>query len=134
MEHEQGVFSEIVKLRSKTEDGSAIESHDAQEQLSDIINSGKLSAGLNVTMEAYPELKAGTNMLKLQETIESIERRLANSKKAFNMSVEDYNAFTQSIPAVFVVSMFAAELKRDFIRWELSADKIATAEDRVVSF
>lgn len=102
--------------------------------MSKIVSSGALSSGINIAVEAYPELKSATNMLQLQESIENIERKLANSKKAFNMSIEDYNTVSQGIPGVFVVSLFKKQLKFDFVRWELSKEKIEKSEERVVSF
>ena len=132
MDHEKGVFSEIVKLRQGAKGGTVDKK--TEEQLSEIIASGQLSSGINMTMEAYPDLKSSNNMLQLQESIENIERKLANSKKAFNMSIEDYNSKVQSVPTVFVVGMFPKQLKFDFERWELSKEKIAVSEERTVKF
>ena len=132
MDHEEGVFEKIVKLRSGNKTGTVDKK--TEEQLSEIIASGQLSSGINMTMEAYPELKSGDNMLKLQESIENIERKLANSKKAFNASIEDYNAKAESVPTVFVVSKFPKQLKFDFERWELPKEKREASEERTVSF
>jgi LemA protein len=138
MEHEKGVFADIVRLRNQAKQTSASSSNgisqEDEEQLSQIVSSGALSSGINMTMEAYPDLKSSNNMMQLQEAIESIERKLANSKKAFNMSIEDYNGTVQSIPALFVVKMFPKQLKYDFKRWALSKENIKTAEERVVEF
>jgi len=138
MDHEKGTFAEIVKLRNqaKSNDGTAGTdqiTHEVEEKLSQIVASGQLSSGINMTMEAYPELKSATNMLQLQESIENIERKLANSKKAFNASIEDYNSYAEGIPGVFIVGMFP-KLKYDFLRWELSKEKIEKAEERRVEF
>jgi len=134
MDHEKGTFAEIVKLRSQASQTTGVATdataQAAQEALSKIVSSG----AINIAVEAYPELKSATNMLQLQESIENIERKLANSKKAFNMSIEDYNTTSQGIPGVLVVSLFKKQLKFDFVRWELSKEKIEKAEERVVSF
>jgi len=132
MDHEKGVFAEIVKLRQGKKSGEI--DVESEEKLSEIVNSGALSKGIDITMEAYPELKSSQNMLQLQESIENIERKLANAKKAYNMSIEDYNSTAQSVPTLFVVNMFPKQLKFDFKRWELSAEKIEKAEERRVSF
>jgi LemA protein len=138
MKHEDETFSKIVKLRSQTNQTTGVATdataQAAQEELSKMVSSGALSSGINIAVEAYPELKSATNMLQLQESIENIERKLANSKKAFNMSIEDYNTTSQGIPGVLVVSMFKKQLSFDFVRWELSREKIEKAEERVVSF
>ncbi|RLA62727.1 MAG: LemA family protein [Epsilonproteobacteria bacterium] len=132
MDHEKGVFEEIVKLRSQNKSGSVDKA--TEEKLSAIVASGQLSSGINMTMEAYPELKSGTNMLQLQESIENIERKLANAKKAFNASIEDYNSKVESVPTIFIVNQFQKQLKFDFERWALSEAKIEQAEERTVSF
>jgi LemA protein len=139
MDHEKGTFAEIVKLRNQAKSnngsvGTDKTTHDAEEELSKIVASGALSSGINMTMEAYPELKSATNMLQLQETIENIERKLANSKKAFNMSIEDYNSAVESIPGVLVAGMFPKQLKFEFLRWELSKEKIEKEEEKRVEF
>ncbi len=134
MDHEKGTFAEIVKLRSQANQTTGVATdataQAAQEALSKIVSSG----AINIAVEAYPELKSATNMLQLQESIENIERKLANSKKAFNMSIEDYNTTAEGIPGVLVVSLFKKQLSFDFVRWELSKEKIEKAEERVVSF
>lgn len=133
MNHEKGTFAEIVKLRNQVKAGGSDmhnpEVHKAEEKLSEIVASG----GISLTMEDYPELKSSQNMLQLQESIETIERKLANSKKAFNMSIEDYNAYAQGLPGLWIIKMFP-NLKHKFERWELSKEKIEAAEERVVSF
>ena len=138
MDYESGTFAKIVKLRAKsnqTQDFATNNiSQEVQEELSTIISSGALSSGINMTMEAYPELKSSTNMLQLQESIETIERKLANSKKAFNMSIEDYNSTAQGIPGVFIVNLFKKQLYFEFKRWSLSKEKIKISEEKIVSF
>ncbi len=138
MKHEDETFSKIVKLRTQTNQTTGVATdataQAAQEELSKMVSSGALSSGINIAVEAYPELKSATNMLQLQESIESIERKLANSKKAFNMSIEDYNTTAQGIPGVLVASIFKKQLSFDFVRWELSKEKIEKAEERIVSF
>ncbi len=138
MDHEKGTFAEIVKLREKSRaaPGGANDNeaaHKAEEQLSEIIASGKLSGGISMTMEAYPDLKSSNNMLQLQESIENIERKLANAKKAFNMSIEDYNVYAEGIPGIWIIKMFP-NLQHTFIRWSLSEEKVKASEEKIVDF
>lgn len=132
MKHEEGVFEKIVKLRSGHKQG--VVDKESEDKLSEIIATGELTKGISVTMEAYPELKSSENMLHLQEAIQTIERKLAYAKKAYNASIEDYNGTAESIPAVFIVNQFPKQLKFEFERWELSEEKIKKAEERTVSF
>jgi LemA protein len=48
--------------------------------------------------EAYPDLKANTNMLALQEELSSTENKVAFSRQAFNDAVMQYNTKRESFP------------------------------------
>jgi LemA protein len=56
--------------------------------------------------EAYPDLKANTNMLGLQEELSSTENKVAFARQAFNDGVTDYNTAAQKFPANMVSGMF----------------------------
>jgi LemA protein len=52
--------------------------------------------------EAYPELKANTNYLQLQDQLASIEGELQSSRRYYNATVRDLNSEVQSFPAMLV--------------------------------
>jgi LemA protein len=56
--------------------------------------------------EAYPDLKANQNFLRLQAELSDIENKIAAARRFFNSAVAEFNAAIQQIPAVF----FAASL------------------------
>jgi LemA protein len=56
--------------------------------------------------EAYPDLKANTNMISLQEELSSTENKVAFSRQAFNDSVMEYNTKRESFPDVVLAGMF----------------------------
>ncbi|HUQ24914.1 MAG TPA: LemA family protein [Burkholderiales bacterium] len=56
--------------------------------------------------EAYPDLKANTNMLSLQEELSSTENKVAFSRQAFNDSVMEYNTKRESFPDSIFAGMF----------------------------
>lgn len=62
--------------------------------------------GLNITMEAYPQLKANENMMQLNEELTSTENKIAFSRQAFNDSVMNFNIFKQSFPCNIVAGLF----------------------------
>ncbi|MCB1688444.1 MAG: LemA family protein [Halioglobus sp.] len=61
---------------------------------------------LNVTMEAYPDLKANENMLQLSEELTTTENRVAFARQGFNDAVMAYNTYRQSFPPVFFAAKF----------------------------
>ena len=61
---------------------------------------------LNVTMEAYPDLKANENMLQVSEELTTTENRVAFARQGFNDAVMAYNTYRQSFPPAFFASKF----------------------------
>lgn len=56
--------------------------------------------------EAYPDLKANTNMLSLQEELSSTENKLSFARQAYNDAVMAYNTSTESFPSNLIASTF----------------------------
>ena len=63
--------------------------------------------------EAYPDLKANTNFLALQEELTATEGRVAYARQFYNDSVLTYNNKLQSFPTVFFARMLSFR-KREF--------------------
>lgn len=135
MQHEDSVLTKVTELRQKTlnVNASPEEVKTAQDDLSKIVSSGTLTSSLNMTMEAYPDLKASTNMLQLQEEITSTENKLSFSKKAYNSAVEVYYVARKSFPSLVIPAIFSG-LKQEFEYWSLSEEQIKTEENRRVTF
>jgi LemA protein len=56
--------------------------------------------------EAYPDLKANTNMLQLQEELTSTENKVSFARQAFNDAVTAYNTKREVFPNVIFAGMF----------------------------
>ena len=56
--------------------------------------------------EAYPDLKANQNMMKLQEELASTENKVAFSRQAFNDTVLGYNNTAENFPNNFIANTF----------------------------
>jgi len=56
--------------------------------------------------EAYPDLKANTNFLKLQEELSSLEDALQSARRYYNAIVRDYNYRLESFPDVIIAKRF----------------------------
>jgi len=63
-------------------------------------------AGLKVTVEAYPDLKANTNFLQLQEEVSDIENKLAAVRRFFNAATKELNTAIEMFPAKIIAGMF----------------------------
>ena len=67
---------------------------------------GALSRLLAV-VEAYPDLKANTNMMQLQEELTSTENRVAFARQAFNDTVMAYNTAREKFPDSVIANNFS---------------------------
>ena len=61
---------------------------------------------MNITLEAYPDLKASQNMLQLSEELSSTENKVSFARQAYNDAVMAYNTHKQSFPAVLLAPSF----------------------------
>jgi LemA protein len=83
---------------------------------------GQAMGSLNVTMEAYPDLKASENMNQLSEQLTTTENRVAFSRQGFNDAVTAYNIYRQSFPPVFFASKFGHPSDAELLEFEDSAE------------
>ena len=56
--------------------------------------------------EAYPDLKANTTFIKLQNELTNLEDSIQNARRYYNAIVRDYNAKLESFPDLFVARKF----------------------------
>ncbi|MBA4149942.1 MAG: LemA family protein [Verrucomicrobia bacterium] len=64
--------------------------------------------------EAYPDLKANQNMIRLMEELTSTENKVAFSRQAFNDAVMVYNTKRETFPSNIVAGMFNFQLAELF--------------------
>ena len=63
-------------------------------------------AGLKVSVEAYPELKANQNFMQLQTELADLENKLAAARRFFNSATRELNTSVQSFPNNILAGMF----------------------------
>ena len=56
--------------------------------------------------ENYPDLKANSNFLELQQQLAEIEDALQKARRYYNGSVRDYNTRVQTVPSNLVAVLF----------------------------
>ncbi len=98
--HEKGVFDDIANARTKYFQANGVKDKiDASNQLE-----GALSR-LLMLKEAYPQLKANENFLKLQDSLEGTENRIAVERMRYNVDARALNAYIKGIPGRFYAAM-----------------------------
>lgn len=88
----------------------------AQAQLSGAL--GRLLA----IVESYPDLKASTNFVTLQDQLEGTENRVAVERQRYNDAVRQYNARLRTFPSNLVGGMFGYE-PREYDELQLGAEQ-----------
>lgn len=84
---------------------------------------GALSRLMMVT-EAYPDLKANENMMRLTEELTSTENKIAFARQAFNDSVMTYNTRRETFPTVVFAGAFGFQ-PAELYAIETPAERIA---------
>jgi LemA protein len=95
--HERALFEDIVEKRNAALHAMRVADKDGAERALQG-SLGKLLA----LAEAYPDLKANENFLKLQEQLAHLEDQLQMARRYYNGAVRDYNIDIQSFPDVLV--------------------------------
>jgi LemA protein len=95
--HERGLFEEVAKMRATSIAADTVHGQAAAEQ--DL--QGSLRQ-LFAVAEAYPQLKANENFLKLQEQLAEIEDQIQMARRYYNGAVRNLNISIQSFPDVLV--------------------------------
>jgi LemA protein len=95
--HEREVFDEVTANRSAALTAGSVEATaQADAHMTGLL--GRLFA----VAEAYPELKASTNFLQLQDQLANIEGELQSARRYYNATVRDLNSTIQSFPPVVI--------------------------------
>ena len=109
-DYEKGTLEAVINARAKatsvnvdpknlTEESIA-KFQAAQDQLSSALSR------LLVVVEKYPDLKANTNFLDLQERLSKMEEEIAFSRRYYNGSVREFNNKCQMFPLNLIAGMF----------------------------
>ena len=99
--HERGTLDEVTAARNSVASSATTEERLAHENLL----SGTLRS-LFAVAEAYPDLKANTNFLDLQNQLNMVETDLANARKYYNANVRMFNTKLETFPTRFIARKF----------------------------
>ena len=99
--HERGVFDEVTRARTALQQASTPA---AAGEANDVLTAalGRLFA----VAEAYPELRASENFLRLQDELAGTENRLATERMRYNERVQEYNVSRRRFPSNITASVF----------------------------
>ena len=100
-EYEAETLEKVIQARQQ---GLSAGTMDEKAAAANVISGalGKLFA----LAEAYPDLKANTNFLKLQDELSNLEDAIQNARRYYNAIVRDYNYRLESFPDLFIARKF----------------------------
>jgi len=112
MSHERGTLEAVIAARN----GAASARQQASADSTDAAAIAKVSAAEGVLTqslgrlfalaEAYPDLKANTNMLQIQSELTETENRVSLARQAYNEAVRQYNTQREIFPNSIVAGFF----------------------------
>jgi LemA protein len=117
--HEKDTFEKVVAARAKATTATTV----ADVAAADGMLTQALR-GLLAVAEAYPDLKASTNFLALQEELSTTENKVSFARQYYNDNVRALNAAVKTMPTSFFAGM-AKVTERDFYAVEDPASRQA---------
>jgi LemA protein len=108
--HERETLDAVIRARNAA---IAAPSTPGAQAAADTMLTGALKQVFALS-EAYPDLKANTNFLALQEELTATEGRVAYARQFYNDSVLNYNNSLDSFPTMIFARMLKFERREYF--------------------
>jgi len=124
MGFEQDVLTRVTEARAGAVAAGA--QGPAQQAAAENMLTGALRS-LFAVVENYPDLKASTNVMQLQEELTTTENQISFSRQHYNATVLDYNNTIQTIPSVLIAGPFGFT-KREFFDAEPEAEIVPNVD------
>lgn len=101
---EQETLTKVIQLRNQVQAAKTpSDKMDASNQLSTQLN------GIFAVAENYPDLKANTSYMQLQEELTNTENKIGYSRQLYNTTISNYNTKLQSFPTNIIAGIFHFE-------------------------
>ena len=124
MGFEQDVLTRVTEARAGAVAAGA--QGPAQQAAAENMLTGALRS-LFAVVENYPDLKASTNVMQLQEELTTTENQISFSRQHYNATVLDYNNTIQTIPSVLIAGPLGFT-KREFFDAEPEAEAVPNVD------
>jgi LemA protein len=85
--------------------------------------SRNLDLFINVSVEAYPTLRANENFMRLQDELTETENRISVARRDYNEAVTDYNTYIRRMPQALTARLTGAG-RRDQFRAPQEAQQV----------
>ena len=107
--HEKETFQMVTEARSAVMGAKTVkQAAEAEKEMQGAL--GKIFA----IAEAYPELKANSNFVKLQEQLQDVEDKIQAARRFYNAGAKELNTKIKTFPTNLVNSIIGHFKKRDY--------------------
>lgn len=124
--HEKDTLERVISARNGAMSARTIDEKIAAEN-----TLTSALAGLKITLEAYPDLKANQNFLQLQEEIADLENKLSSVRRYFNSATKELNNAVETFPSNLIAGMFGF---RKEIMFDLGTQRTTLQEAPKIEF
>ena len=121
--HEKETLTKVTEARSAAMNAGTIGEQGAAENML----TGALKS-LFAVSEAYPDLKANTNFLDLQNELSDTENKIQAARRFYNGNVRDMNTALQTFPSNIIAGWFPKFKARDFFELEEGSEEKENVE------
>ena len=113
--HEKETFQMVTEARTAAMGAKTVkQAAEAEKEMQSAL--GRIFA----IAEAYPELKANENFVKLQEQLQDVEDKIQAARRFYNAGAKDLNTRIKTFPTNIVNNFFGHFKKRDYFEVEES--------------
>lgn len=107
--HENETFKMVTEARSAVMGAKTVkQAAEAEKEMQGAL--GRIFA----IAESYPELKANTNFVKLQEQLQDVEEKIQAARRFYNAGAKELNTKIKTFPTNFVNNIIGHFKKRDY--------------------
>ena len=107
--HEKETFAMVTEARSAVMGAKTVkQAAEAEKEMQGAL--GKIFA----IAEAYPELKANANFVKLQEQLQDVEDKIQAARRFYNSGAKELNTKIKTFPTNIINNLVGHFKKRDY--------------------
>lgn len=123
--HEKETFEMVTSARSAAMGAKTVkQAAEAEKEMQSAL--GRIFA----IAEAYPELKANENFVKLQQQLQDVEDKIQAARRFYNAGAKELNTKIKTFPSNIINNMFGHFKKREYFEVaESEKAKIANAPE-----
>ncbi|MBN2163019.1 MAG: LemA family protein [Pontiellaceae bacterium] len=112
MKHERETLDAVIEARNQAAAAGKLAAGNPGDAgaLAGLLGAENVLSGalgrLFALSEAYPDLKAGQNMMQLSEELATTENRISSARQTYNSAVMTYNTKRETFPSSVIAGMF----------------------------